>query len=292
MAKATRTGPIRVVAGLGAAGRGGRGGNGTHDRVSSHTSWSPLTGSPCSVLAVDGHLGVVRVELGGGRGLLAGGLDADLRAVGQHDPADGGLGPARPVEAGRFLGLPDGELQLVAVQVDLALQPAVDPAWPRARCVPFLLRSEISSPSTVPRSQDSTLSPSHRYAAALFPSTATAMAVEPSSVRPAYTAWSGNCSSSSVAGARRRRRGRARGSAAADGGRGGGRRSGGGRTRAGAGLAAGAAELRQVDPEHDRERGHQADQRDQRTAMGHRTSFLPGLPRLQHCRARSTGHVR
>src|SRR5215211_704970 len=53
-------------------------------------------------------------------------------------------------------------------------------------------------PSTVPRNQDSTLRPSHTYAAAWLPNTATAIAAEPSSVRPAYTTFSGNSLSSPV----------------------------------------------------------------------------------------------
>ena len=79
------------------------------------------------------------------------------------------------------------------------------PPWTSlaSRAAPRLLVREISSPSTVPRSQASTSLPSQRYAAAWLPRTATAMAAESSSVRPAYTTLFGNFSTS-VLGRRRR----------------------------------------------------------------------------------------
>ena len=64
--------------------------------------------------------------------------------------------------------------------------------------VPSLLFSEISAPLTAPRSQDSMLRPSQKYAAAWLPSTATAIAPDLSSVCPAYTTFLGNLLSSAL----------------------------------------------------------------------------------------------
>src|SRR5215210_6003755 len=65
--------------------------------------------------AVDGQLGVRRVQFRSRRRILPGRLDADLGAVGQDDPANRRLGPARPVQPGGRLRLLDRELQVLVV---------------------------------------------------------------------------------------------------------------------------------------------------------------------------------
>ena len=112
------------------------------------------------------------------------------------DPSNGCLGSTRPIQPCRLVRLVDLELLCVVLDLHSALEVvAVELGLERRSAL--ALERDVPS-STVPRNQDSTLRPSHTYAAAWLPSTATAIAAGPSSVRPAYTTFAGNSLSSPV----------------------------------------------------------------------------------------------
>src|SRR5215203_4580022 len=135
-------------------------------------------------LPVDLDIGLVGVELRRCcRSAVVTRFNAHLRPVRQDDPSDGVPGPTHPIEAGRPLRLIDCEVELLVTEFDRAIdRRALQLGFHGVAVLGAQVQFAISCAAAHP---DSTLRPSHTYAAARSPSTATAMAVLSSSVRPA-----------------------------------------------------------------------------------------------------------
>ena len=116
MANAITTGAILVP--LGSAGGASEAGTGMLVMSLLHSQiFVTVYSGGIETFAVNHDLRIVGVELRCCRGVRAGCLDSYLRPIFKHDPSNGRLGSARPVEACRLTRLVD--LELLCVVLDL-----------------------------------------------------------------------------------------------------------------------------------------------------------------------------